>query len=100
MDDNKLRDNHMGTEAIEQISDVSSPKNVSGSKVKNAKKISSSIKMCTIFKDMECRIPVCDLKACEQCNDGYVYCTRVNFIKSMLQKILLFFLGFIIISEL
>jgi len=90
----------MGMEAIEQISDVSSPKNVSGSKVKNSKKISSTVKMCAIFKDMECRIPVCDLKACEQCNDGYVYCTRVNFIKSMLQKILFFFMGILIISEL
>jgi len=90
----------MGTEAVEQIKDVVSPKNVSGAKVKNAKKVVLGSKMCVIFKDMECRIPVCDLKACEQCNDGYVYCTRVNFIKSMLQKILLFFLGFIIISEL
>jgi hypothetical protein len=90
----------MGTEAIEQIKDVGSPKNVSGSKVKNVKKTSFAVKMCAIFKDMECRIPVCDLKACEQCNDGYVYCTRVNFIKSMLQKILFFFLGFMIISEL
>ena len=90
----------MGTEAIEQISDVSSPKNVSGSKVKNTKKIAQGAKMCVFFKDMECRIPLCDLKACEKCNEGSVFCTRVSFIKSMLQKILLFFLGFIIISEL
>jgi hypothetical protein len=97
----------METAAIEQIKDVTSPikdvtspKNVSGAKVKNAKKTSSGIKMCAVFKDMECRIPVCDLKACGQCNDGYVYCTRVNFIKSMLQKILFFFLGILIITEL
>ena len=100
MDDNYLRNNDMGTEAIEQISDVSSPKSVSGSKVKNTKKVSSAVKMCIIFKDMECRIPLCDLKACEKCNEGYVFCTRVNFIKSMLQKVLLFFLGFMILSEL
>jgi len=90
----------MEAEAIEQVKDVSSPKNVSGAKVKNAKKIILGSKMCVVFKDMECRIPVCDLKACEQCNDGSSYCTRVNFIKSMLQKILFFFLGFLIISEL
>jgi hypothetical protein len=97
----------METAAMEQIKDVASPikdvtspKNVSGAKVKNAKKAAYAVKMCAIFKDMECRIPVCDLKACGQCNDGYVYCTRVNFIKNMLQKVLLFFVAIIIISEL
>jgi len=90
----------MEAEAIEQIKDVSSPKNISGSKVKNTKKVSSAVKMCVIFKDMECRIPICDLKACEKCNEGYIFCTRVNFIKNMLQRILMFFVGLIIVSEL
>ena len=90
----------MGAGSIEQISDVSSPKSVSESKVKNAKKISSNIKMCVIFKDMECRIPVCDMKVCEKCGEGAVFCTRVNFIKNMLQKILVFLISFIVISEL
>ena len=97
----------METVAVEQvkdvtspIKDVTSPKNVSGAKVKGAKKALYAVKMCSVFKDMECRIPVCDLKACGQCNDGYVFCTRVSFIKSMLQKILFFFLGILIITEL
>ena len=89
----------METQAIEQVADVSSAKSVSGSKVKNTKKITSTAKMCVMFKDMECRIPVCDLKACEKCNEGYVYCTRVNFIKNMLQKILSFIIAFIVIFE-
>jgi len=90
----------MGTESIEQIADVSSPKSLSESKVKNAKKVSLKAKMCVYFKDMECRIPFCDLKACEKCNEGYIFCTRVNFIKNMLQRILMFFVGLIIVSEL
>ncbi|MFH1710408.1 MAG: hypothetical protein ABH860_04975 [bacterium] len=90
----------MRAEGIEQISETSSIMSVSESRVKNARKIFSSAKMCAFFKDMECRIPVCDLKACEKCNEGHVYCTRVSFIKNMIQKVLLFFIGFIIISEL
>jgi hypothetical protein len=90
----------MQTENIEQIAGLTSPRSVNESKVKNSKKISSSVKMCVFFKDMECKIPFCDMKACEKCNEGYVYCTRINFIKSMVQKILLFFISFIIVSEL
>lgn len=90
----------METEGIEQIADVSSTKSVSGSRVKNLKRIRPGGRMCVFFKDMECRIPVCDLKACEKCNEGYIYCTRVNFIKNMLQRILMFFIGLIIFSEL
>jgi len=90
----------MKAESIEQVSDVSSPKSLSESKVKNAKKVSSKVKMCVYFKEMECRIPICDLKACEKCNEGYVFCTRVNFIKNMLQKILMFFISFIVMREL
>ena len=89
----------MQTQAIEQVADISSTKSVNGSKVKNTKKLISPSKMCVMFKDMECRIPVCDLKACEKCNEGYVYCTRVNFIKNMLQKILSFVIALIVISE-
>jgi hypothetical protein len=90
----------MGTEGIEQIADVSSPKSVGGSKVKNSKRILAGAKMCVYFKDMECRIPVCDMKVCEKCNEGYIFCTRVNFIKSMLNRILLFFIGIVLFFEL
>ena len=90
----------MQAESIEQIINVSSPRSASESKVKNSKKVFVSARMCIYFKDMECRIPICDMKACEKCNEGYVYSTRVNFIKSMIQKILLFFMSLIIISEL
>ena len=90
----------MQAEGIEQIIDVGSPRSASESKVKNSKKVFASTHMCVYFKDMECRIPMCDMKACEKCNEGYVYCTRVNFIKSMVSKILMFFVALIIISEL
>jgi hypothetical protein len=89
----------MVMENIEQVADVGSPRSVNESKVKHTKKIRRDSKMCVIFKDMECRIPVCDLKACEKCNEGYVYCTRVNFIKNMLQKVFLFLLMFILIES-
>jgi hypothetical protein len=89
----------METEGIEQVADVSSPKSVSGSKVKNTKKILAGAKMCVYFKDMECRIPVCDMKACEKCSEGHIFCTRVNFIKSMLKRILLFIIGVVFFFE-
>jgi hypothetical protein len=89
----------MAIENIEQVADVGSPRSVNESKVKHTKKIHLDSKMCVIFKDMECRIPICDMKACAQCNEGYVYCTRVNFIKDMLQKIFLFLLMFILFTD-
>lgn len=89
----------METESIEHVADVSSPKSLGGSKVKNTKKILAGAKMCVYFKDMECRIPFCDMKACEKCNEGYIFCTRVNFIKGMLNKILLFFIGIVLFFE-
>lgn len=90
----------MEAEHIEQVADVSSPKSVSGGRVKNMKKIRLNAKMCVYFKDMECRIPFCDMKACEKCNSGYAYCTRVTFIKNMLQRILAFFVCLIIFADL
>jgi hypothetical protein len=89
----------MDAESIEQVADVSSPKSIGGAKVKNLKKIRSDVRMCIYFKDMECRIPVCDLKICEKCSEGHIFCTRVNFIKSMLQKVLLFLISFILFAE-
>jgi hypothetical protein len=89
----------MAIENIEQVADVGSPRSVNESKVKHTKKLRPDLKMCVFYKDMECRIPVCDMKACGQCNEGYVYCTRVNFIKDMLQKIFLFLLMFILFTD-
>ncbi len=89
----------MDAESIEQVADVSSPKSIGGSKVKNLKRIRAGAKMCVYFKDMECRIPVCDLKVCEKCSEGNIFCTRVNFIKSMLQRILLLLISFILFAE-
>jgi hypothetical protein len=89
----------MGMENIEQIADVESPKSVGETRVKNTKKIFRDVKMCLIYKDMECRIPVCDMKACEKCNNGHVYCTRVAFIKNMLQKVFMFLMVLLVISE-
>ena len=90
----------MQPENIEQVADVPSPKSVSGGRVKNMKKIRLDAKMCVYFKDMECRIPFCDMKACEQCNSGYIYCARVTFIKNMLQRVLSFFICLMIFAEL
>lgn len=86
----------MGPENIEQVHEISGARSVGQTKVKNTKKILVAAKMCVYFKDTECRIPVCDMKACEKCPEGSVYCTRVAFIKSMLQKILVFLFCFLL----
>jgi hypothetical protein len=90
----------MDTEKIEQISDIVSAKAVNGSKVKNTKKAETNGRMCVYFKDMVCRIPLCDMDACSKCSEGSQYCMRVSYIKSMIQRILLFILAFICVSEL
>jgi len=90
----------MDTQAIEQIADVPPAKSLSQSKVRVAKKVVPSGKMCVYFRDMQCRSPVCDMKICEKCPEGGAVCLRINFIKSMLQKILIFFITLIFISEL
>lgn len=90
----------METEAIEQVADVPAAKSLSQSRVKNAKRIVSSGKMCVYFRDMPCRTPVCDMKICEKCPEGGAVCLRINFIKRMVQKILIFIIGLIVFSEL
>jgi hypothetical protein len=82
-------------EVIDRIHEVSGARSIGQAKVKNAKKIIVAAKMCVYFKDTECRIPVCDMKVCEKCPEGHVYCTRVAFIRTMVQKILLFVFCFI-----
>jgi len=89
----------MDAELVEHIKEVPSAKPLNGSRVKNSKKISISVKMCVYFKDMECRVPVCDMKVCEKCPEGGVYCTRVSFIRSMVSKILSFLFILIFLSE-
>lgn len=86
----------MGPETVEQVHEVNSARSIGQAKVKNAKKIAVAAKMCVYFKDTECRIPVCDMKVCEKCPEGNVYCTRVAFIKNMIQKILMFVFCFIL----
>ncbi len=96
---------NMLSENIEQnighISDVPLAASVNESKIKDKKKVHAepNVKMCKYFKDTPCKIPFCDMKACEQCNEGYVYCTRVNFIKNLLSKVFVFFIGFLIFTE-
>jgi len=90
----------MDTEAIEQIADVPAAKSLSQSKVKVAKKVVPSGKMCVYFRDMLCRTPVCDMKICEKCPEGGAVCLRINFIKRMLQKVLLLFVSLLFLSEL
>ena len=91
----------MEPEKIGQISDIPLTASVNESKIKDEKKTVTMTngKKCVYFKDMVCRIPICDMKACEKCSEGYIYCTRVNFIKSLIQKVLMFFICFLIISE-
>jgi hypothetical protein len=90
----------MEIEKIEQVSDVVSAKAVNDGKVKNEKKAVFSGKPCAIFKDMECRIPLCDMDVCSKCSEGFAYCSRVNYIKSLIQRILMFVVAFLCISEL
>ena len=90
----------MEAEHIGQITDVTSPKSVSGGKVKNMKKVRLDAKMCVYIKDMECRIPACDMKVCEKCNSGFAYCERVTFIKNMLQRVLAFLICLLLFTEL
>jgi hypothetical protein len=85
---------------IEKIYDIASTRPLGDSRVKNAKKISENVKMCRFIKDMPCKLPLCDLKVCEKCPEGFAYCTRVNFIKKMIEKVLLFIISLIIVSEL
>jgi len=91
----------MEPENIGQISNIPLTASVNESKIKDEKKTTTLTngKKCIYFKDMLCRIPVCDMQACEKCNEGYIYCTRVNFIKSLLQKVLMFFICILIFSE-
>ncbi len=89
----------MDAEKIELVSDVVSAKAVSETKVKNDKKVVLAGKPCVYFKDMECRIPLCDMDVCSKCDQGFAYCTRVNYIKSMIQRILMFIIACICISE-
>ena len=89
----------METEALEHVGEDVSAKPLNQSKVKNTKKISDGLKMCVYFKDMECRIPICDIKACEKCNEGQTYCTRVTFIKNLVQKILMFIVCVLIFTD-
>ena len=86
----------MGPEIIEQVREVRGARSVNQAKVKTAKKITVAAKMCVYMKDTECRMPVCDMKICEKCPEGHVYCTRVAFIKNMIQKILMFVFCFIL----
>jgi hypothetical protein len=84
---------------IPEISEIASARSVSESKVKDTKKAVASGRMCTYFKDMICRIPLCDMDTCAKCSEGAAFCTRVNYIKSMLQKVLMFIIAIICISE-
>lgn len=90
----------MNAENIEIVAEVPAAKSLSQSKVKNFKRaMSVTGKMCVYFKDMECRIPMCDMKACEKCTEGSTYCTRVTFIKNLVKKILIFFACLLIFTE-
>ena len=89
----------MDAEKIEQVTDVVSAKAVNDSKIKNEKKAVFSGKMCVYYKEMECRIPLCDMDLCSKCSEGYAFCSRVNYIKNMIAKILLFVLALITLSE-
>lgn len=83
-----------------QIADVPHATALSQSRVRNAKRVGIKGKPCIYFKDMLCRTPMCDMKICEKCPEGGAVCLRINFIKNMLQKILIFFISLIFLSEL
>jgi len=90
----------MENQPIEQITDVPLTMPLSHSRVKNAKHVAIKGKPCIYFKEMQCRAPVCDLEICERCPEGGAYCTRINFIKKLVQKILMLIVGFFILSDL
>jgi hypothetical protein len=90
----------MDTGSIELIHDVPMTKPLDGAKVKNMKKINRMTKTCVFFKDMECRAPVCDMEVCQKCSEGYGHCTRVALMKSMIQRVLLLIVSFLLFSEL
>jgi hypothetical protein len=94
-------EDNMEPENIGHISDIPLAASVNESKIKDEKKTTTMTngRKCIYFKDMVCRIPVCDMKACEKCSEGSIYCTRVNFIKSLIQKVLMVFIGILIFSE-
>jgi len=89
----------MDSEEIEHVSEIASSKSLNKVRVNNSKKMSSIVKMCVYLKDMECRIPICDMKICEKCPEGFVYCTRVDFIRNMIKKVLVIFLCFLVFLE-
>ena len=89
----------MESQQIEQVNNVPYTVSVSGSKVRNAKRITLKSKPCIYFKDVDCRAPMCDMKVCEKCPEGTVICTKINFIKSMLQKVLMFLVALLIFAE-
>jgi len=92
---------NMENQSLEQIriSDIPQAMPLADSKVRNSRRVTIKGKPCIYFKDMECRTPMCDMKICEKCPEGGAVCLRINFIKSMLQKILIFFIGLIFLSE-
>lgn len=85
---------------IAHISDIPRAMPMSGSKVKDMKRVALKGKPCIYFKDMQCRAPVCDMKACEKCPEGTFLCARINFIKRMVQRILMIFVSMIFLFEL
>jgi hypothetical protein len=89
----------MTTTSVEIVSDVISAKPLHDSRIKPSKKTEIAIKKCAFIKDMECRLPVCDMKVCEKCPEGHVYCTRIAFIKSLISKVLLLFICFFLFFD-
>jgi len=89
----------MEMEHIELIADVPSAKPLSDARVKNSKKILPNGKMCTYYKNMECRAPFCDMDVCQKCPEGGAYCTRVAFIKKMITRVLIFIVSLLIFAD-
>lgn len=83
----------MDIENIEQVSDVVATKSLNNARVKQAKKVPATAKQCIYFKDVECRAPLCDMEVCQKCPEGHGFCSRTLLIKSMIRKVMIFFIG-------
>ncbi len=89
----------MHPEAIEQVTEVPATKNMSGAKVKNAKKVVATAKPCIYFPDVECRAPVCDMEVCQRCPEGHGFCSRTLLLKRMIQRVLMFLVALLFFSD-
>ena len=91
----------MDIENIEHIAveDVVATKSLNNSPVKMKKQVPATAKPCVYFKDVECRAPMCDMEVCQKCPEGHGFCDRTLLIKRMIQRVMLFFIGFILFCD-